>query len=177
MDGSRIPDTRLRMYRAEDWRAVRDLFISINSELAPPNLVEAFDAYVAAALETEIDQIPEYYSARSGSFWIAEDRNGNLIGMYGLEQAGPKTAELRRMYVAQTFRRQGLASKMLDHAERTARRSGYQTMILSTSSLQAPAIALYRAVGYRLTSEERSTTASHKSIGAGVKRYHFEKTL
>lgn len=177
MDGSLILDTRLRMYRAEDWRAVRDLFISINSELAPPDLVEAFDAYVVAALETEINRIPEYYSARNGNFWVAEDQNDNVVGMYGLEQTDPMTVELRRMYVAQTFRRQGLASKMLDHAERTARRSGYQNMILSTSSLQAPAIGLYRAAGYRLTSEEYSTIASHKSIGAGVKRYNFEKAL
>ncbi len=177
MDSSQTLDTRLRMYRAGDWRAVRELFVSINTELAPPSLVEAFNAYVAAALETEIDRIPHYYLARSGSFWVAEHRNGNVIGMYGLEQAEPKTAELRRMYVAQTFRRQGLASKMLDHAEQTARRSGHQHMILSTSSLQVPAIALYRAAGYRLTGEECSATASHKSIGAGVKRYHFEKKL
>ena len=44
-----LTKTRLRMYRDEDCRAVRDLFISINSELAPPDLAEAFDAYVAAA--------------------------------------------------------------------------------------------------------------------------------
>jgi len=165
------------MYREGDWRAVRDLFISINSELAPPHLAEAFDAYVATALETEIDRIPEYYSERRGSFWVAEGRNGDVIGTYGLEQANAETAELRRMYVAQEFRRRGLASKMLDHAEQTARRSGHQNIILSTSSLQAPAVALYRAAGYRLAAEECSTTASHKSIGAGVRRLHFEKTL
>lgn len=171
------PEWTFREYRPADWPAVRALFIAVNDELAPPNLKQAFDDYVATALEAEIDRIPDYYAANNGSFWIAEDVNGELAGMYGLEQAGVKIVELRRMYVARQVRRQGLARCMLHHAEEQASRSGNKSLILSTSSLQGPAIAFYRSAGFRLTREECSDTASHKSIGQGIKRLHFEKHL
>ncbi|MGE0283031.1 MAG: GNAT family N-acetyltransferase [Rhizobiaceae bacterium] len=172
-----IPEWGFREYRPADWKAVRALFIAVNKELAPPNLKQAFDDYVATALETEIDRIPDYYAAKNGSFWIAEDAGGELVGMYGLEQAGVKIVELRRMYVAPRVRRQGLARCMLHHAEEQASRSENQCLILSTSSLQGPAIAFYRSAGFHLTREECSHAASHKSIGAGVKRLHFAKQL
>jgi hypothetical protein len=36
---------------------------------------------------------------------------------------------------------------------------------------------LYESSGYRLEREERDAPVSHKSAGAGLTRYHYEKTL
>jgi putative acetyltransferase len=66
---------------------------------------------------------------------------------------------------------------MLAHAERVCREVSYDRLVLSTSELQQAALGLYRASGYRLVREEVATAASNKTVGSGLKRYHFEKLL
>jgi ribosomal protein S18 acetylase RimI-like enzyme len=58
------------------------------------------------------------------------------------------TAEIKRMYVAPSARRRGLARAMLAHLEQTARASGAEAMVLETGLAQPEAIALYESAGY-----------------------------
>jgi GNAT superfamily N-acetyltransferase len=58
------------------------------------------------------------------------------------------TAEIKRMYVAQSARGQGLARAMLAHLEATAHAAGAEVMILETGDVQPEAIALYESSGY-----------------------------
>ena len=80
------------------------------------------------------------------------------------------------MYVDGAYRRQGLARMMLDYAEQACRDAGTQVLTLSTSELQQAALALYRASGYRLVSEEIGAAQSNKTVG-NIRRYRFEKDL
>lgn len=59
-----------------------------------------------------------------------------------------RAAEVKRMYVAPTARRLGLARCMLAHLEATARDAGADVMILETGTSQPEAMALYEAAGY-----------------------------
>lgn len=140
----------IRPFADADQQAVRDLFVRINRELASPEMREAFEAYIARSLAEEIGRIHAYYAERKGGFWIAEDPDSGLVGMFGLE-SGPEdgTAELRRMYVDPQARRRGVARAMLRRAEEEAVSAGHHRMVLSTSELQKAALAFYRAAGYR----------------------------
>lgn len=60
-----------------------------------------------------------------------------------------RAAEVKRMYVAPSARRQGLARLMLAHLEATARAAGADVMILETGTAQPEAMALYVAAGYQ----------------------------
>ena len=62
-------------------------------------------------------------------------------------------------------------------AEAFCRDCGYRRLVLSTSELQVAAARLYESSGYRLVREEQAAQASHKSVGAGLTRYHYEKAL
>ena len=86
-----------------------------------------------------MDRVAAYYSERGSGFWVA-DRGGEIIGMFGLERAGPSSCELRRMYVMPSARRAGVASLMLRFAEDECRRLAIHEIALSTSELQSPAI-------------------------------------
>jgi GNAT superfamily N-acetyltransferase len=97
--------------------------------------------------------------------------------MFGLEPGAPGSLELRRMYVEPAARRGGIASLMLRFAEDECRRRAAHTVELSTSELQPAAIELYRRAGYRLVREAVAIDASNKTIGGGIRRYHFEKAL
>jgi GNAT superfamily N-acetyltransferase len=61
-----------------------------------------------------------------------------------------RPAEVKRMYVDRSARRQGLARRMLAHLEATARTAGAEVMIMETGTAQPEAMALYRAAGYEL---------------------------
>ena len=166
----------IRRYRDGDAAEVCALFVRVNRLLAPPHLAEAFEGYIARSLAEEIDVIPAYYGARRGAFFVVR-AEGRLIGMFGLEAAGEGAMELRRMYVDPDVRRRGIARRMLAFAEAEAKRSGACEMALSTSDIQKEALALYRAAGYRETHEEIAADASNKTVGGGIRRFHFRKML
>jgi GNAT superfamily N-acetyltransferase len=165
----------IRSFRPADAAQVRDLFIRVNRLLAPPEMKGAFEGYIASSLRDEIDRIEEYYSEREGGFWVAVE-GGRIIGMFGLEPSS-SAMELRRMYVDPDARRRGIARAMLRYAEDECRRRSRPAMDLSTSELQSDALSLYRSAGYELVREEIASSASNKTIGGGIRRYHFTKPL
>ncbi len=170
------PNISIRPYEDEDHAAVRDLFIRVNRELAPAALRDRFEAYIELALREEIDRIGEYYDAARGGFWVAV-KGGTLVGNYGLEPSGADSFELRRMYVDPAHRRRGVGALLLAHAEATCRSVGAAKLVLSTSELQAAAIALYKSAGYRLVREVVAAEATNKTVGGGIRRFGFEKSF
>jgi putative acetyltransferase len=165
----------IRRYADADHAAVRDLFIRISRELAPPELRDAFEKYTAVSLRDEIDPLADYYAEKNGAFFVTFDGE-KLAGMFGLERLGAPSAELRRMYVDAAYRRRGLARDMLEFAEQACREAGTPVLTLSTSELQQAALAFYRRSGFRLLREEVGAAQSNKTVG-GIRRYHFEKEL
>lgn len=173
-----MPDTfSIRPFRLEDQAAVVDLFVRVNEDLAPADMKAAFAQYVTNSIEAEIGRIGEYYDApRRRGFWVATD-GAQLLGNFGLEPADDDAIEVRRMYVDFPFRGRGIARAMLNHAELWAQAQGFGKIILSTSSLQRPALALYQSAGFTLLREEVATAASHKTVGGGILRFYLEKEL
>jgi hypothetical protein len=47
----------------------------------------------------------------------------------------------------------------------------------SAPELQQAAILLYRAAGYQLVREEVATTATNRTVGRGLRRFYFERSL
>jgi putative acetyltransferase len=134
------PEVTICQFEERDSPRVRELFIKINRSLSPPNMREAFEAYIDRSLVEEIDRISDYYGERGGGFWVAA-RDRQIVGMFGLESAGTGSFEFRRMYVDPLAQRRGVASTMLQFAEAQCRRLGARKIELSTSELQSAAIA------------------------------------
>lgn len=166
----------IRRYRPSDQGAVIALFREFMWELTPAALGAQFQSYIERAIVEELGRIEEYYFSREGQgFWVAD--SGGVVGMAGVEHHEQGAAELRRMAVGKAHRRKGIGRELLATAEAFCRDAGYRRMVLSTSELQAAAARLYESSGYRLVREERAARASHKSVGAGLARYHYEKVL
>jgi GNAT superfamily N-acetyltransferase len=171
-----IPDITIRPFVEADAKQVRELFIVVNRLMSPPHMRNAFEAYITRSLREEIDRIVAYYGERDGGFWVAL-RDDIIAGMFGLERIAPDAMELRRMYVDPLARRSGIGRKMLHRAEAECRGRGIARLELSTSELQSAALALYRAEGYELIREATAEASSNKTVGAGIRRYYFAKTL
>jgi GNAT superfamily N-acetyltransferase len=118
-------ELEIRPFRNADGPRVRELVVEVNRLLSPPDLRDAFEAYIERALADEIDRIEAYYAEHGGGFWVATLR-GRVVGMFGLERASPDAMELRRMYVDPAARRVGIGRGMLQHAEDECRRRGFR---------------------------------------------------
>jgi putative acetyltransferase len=170
------PPISIRPFGEDDAAQVRALFVRIRRSLAPPQMAEAFEGYIARSLQEEIDRIPAYYGERYGGFWVAVE-GPRIVGMFGLELVSAGAMELRRMYVAPDAQRRGIARRMLRFAEDECRRRHVGRLDLSTSELQGPALSLYQDAGYDLLREETAVAESNKTVGAGLRRFYFTKAL
>lgn len=166
----------IRPFEEGDAAGVCELFAAVNRSLSPLDMREIFEDYIARSLTEEMGRIRAYYRERMGGFWVAI-RTGELVGMFGLELASTRVLELRRMYVDPSVRRTGIARSMLLFAEDECRARKVLTLQLSTSELQPAAIGLYEQAGYRLVKKIIADQGSNKTIGGGILRYHFEKSL
>ncbi|ARP71768.1 N-acetyltransferase [Streptomyces pluripotens] len=90
-----------------------------------------------------------------GAYLIAYDEHDHPVatgGWRSQDQSGEGTedgdAELKRMFVIDRMRGQGLARRMLAALEEDARAAGRLRMVLETGTKQPEAIALYTSSGY-----------------------------
>jgi len=76
-------------------------------------------------------------------------RQGEAIACGVLRPLEPDIGEIKRMFVAENHRRQGVARMVLHELEAIANKLGYKKLRLETGKLQPGAIALYEMSGYR----------------------------
>jgi len=83
------------------------------------------------------------------SFWTIWEGEA-LLGVGALKRLSPDHGEVKSMHTAQSARRKGVGSAMLQHIIATARKSGMSRLSLETGSWEyfRPARALYRSHGF-----------------------------
>lgn len=80
--------------------------------------------------------------------FVARDAQARALGMAALVNRGDSSGELKRLYVDEAGRGQGVATAVMDALEAAARAEGIRTLQLETGPKQLPAIALYERRGY-----------------------------
>ncbi len=135
------PATSPRLLPEKDVRARDEAELSIDTDPAPADV---------ELLET---RLYEFNVERTGvrgellSIWIRDDAGNVAAGLFGWTWGG--TCEVNKFWLAPEQRRRGLGRRMMQAAEREARRRGCTQMVLSTHSFQAP--DFYRSLGFEMT--------------------------
>ncbi len=143
----------IRQFRAEDAEAVRNLFAHAQDDIAESYSHtaadrEGFHEYIDGALNHDLAHVERSYLQRPGSnFWIAE-LDGEPVGCIGAYRRDDDEAEIRRLAVARSARRRGVASKLLAQAEEFCRDAGYARAIVWTANHMTAAIAFLQHRGY-----------------------------
>ncbi len=83
-----------------------------------------------------------------GAFLIARGGDGDIAGCGGIQRHDADTAEVKRMWVAPTWRGAGVGRHLLAELERTSAELGYRSIVLDTNATLTEAIALYESAGY-----------------------------
>ena len=134
-------------------------------------LLRQSDAFAASLYPPEnrypID-VPELLAANA-RFFIAR-RDGHALGCMALVRTGPDKGELKRCFVTQEARGQGVGFALLTAAEAAAREEKMRVIQLETGNRNIAALRLYRGCGYR----DRGPFGSYPDNGVSV---FLEKTL
>lgn len=104
----------------------------------------------------ELRSIATAFARLGGRFWVAE-RAGGVVGSVGVVPTSAAGVwELRKLYVARSERRRGLATRLTDRAEEWARSQGAREIELWTDTRFADAHRFYERRGYRREPEARA---------------------
>ena len=117
----------------------------------------------------DMDDIDGVYTNAGGAFWVLEAPDGEVTGYGAVMRVDERTARLRRFRVRASWRRRGLATRLLMEAERFCKEHGYRRVTLGTSDRQHAAQELYRKHGYVAVSEH--------AIRGDLREIEFEKVL
>jgi GNAT superfamily N-acetyltransferase len=80
--------------------------------------------------------------------WVVAYAGDTAVGCGGVKRLDDESAELKRIYLADSARGLGLGRRLLEQLERQACELGYARLRLDTGDLQAEALALFRSAGY-----------------------------
>lgn len=97
-----------------------------------------------------LSEVHASLASEAARTFVAE-AEGNIAGTARVEFAERpyfRIADIRRVYVAPPWRRQGVASELMRVAEETARQGGAKEVRLSVVAENTPALRLYEKLGY-----------------------------
>ncbi|RMD88303.1 MAG: N-acetyltransferase [Alphaproteobacteria bacterium] len=105
-------------------------------------------------LDADLPAVASRFREQGGRFWVAENA-GRIVGCVGYVPLDRDTVELKRLYVARTARRQGLASRLLALVRDAARTHGARHIDLWSDTRFVEAHAFYLAHGFSQTGATR----------------------
>jgi GNAT superfamily N-acetyltransferase len=89
------------------------------------------------------------FTADSGGVFLVAHRDGDPVACAGLQRLDGTTGEVRRVFVRETARGEGVARVLLTTLLEAARELGYERVRLDTGDRLPEARSLFRAFGFR----------------------------
>ena len=134
------PPAIVRAEEPDDWSEVDRLIRAYLAEL--PFEIDFQD------LDRELGELTVEYGPPQGAALLVRSATGEAVGVVGVRRFDDTSAELKRMYVAPAARGSGTGRALGAAAVAAARELGYQRLLLDTVDAMAPAIELYRRLGF-----------------------------
>ena len=126
---------------SDDLQAIRMLFREYADGLGIDLGFQGFEAELAA--------LPGKYAPPGGDLLLARDTGGHIVGCVGLRPFDrPGACEMKRLYVRSAGRGTGAGRALAQAIVDRATAAGYSEMLLDTLPVMAPAIAVYRSLGF-----------------------------
>ena len=145
----------------KEYNLGKSLFLEYASEI---NIDLSFQDF-----NDELDNLRIQYSPPGGSLFVGYIDYDIPIGCFGIRRISDTTCELKRMYLKEEYRRNGIGDQMMRLAIKQANELDYFFMRLDTLPFMKPAIALYKKYGFYKISPYR-----HNPIPGAI---YFEKDL
>ncbi len=103
---------------------------------------------VGSETDEQVRGLPGSYSERGGTFLVAIDAAGTVVGTAGVFPMGEGVYELRKMYLRPSARGHGLGARLFDACLAFCRERAARQLVLDTRDNMATAIAFYERRGF-----------------------------
>ena len=116
-------------------------------------LCRELDAYLcqAAGSEKQREKYDKYNKTDDIHDVVLAVCGGVPAGCGSFKKYDETTAEIKRVFVKERYRRRGFARQIMRALEKSAAEKGYTRLILETGKPLEAAMKLYAALGYRVT--------------------------
>lgn len=126
---------------------------SPDDPLAFPLVDELTREYVqryGEGASAELSRYPaeRFAAANGGVFLLLVDAGGQPVAGGAFMREDDQTVEVKRVWTHSSYRRRGLARRVMAELEAEASRRGARRIVLHTGSRQPEAVALYVSLGY-----------------------------
>ncbi|KQO75077.1 GNAT family N-acetyltransferase [Rhizobium sp. Leaf262] len=102
------------------------------------------------SIDAEIAGLPGDYAPPTGALFLATSANGKPAGCVAIHKFGkPGDAELKRLFVAPSYRGLGLGKALVTTALAHAKQMGFSRLVLDTMPEMTAAIAAYEGLGFQ----------------------------
>ncbi|HLF35282.1 MAG TPA: GNAT family N-acetyltransferase [Cyclobacteriaceae bacterium] len=99
--------------------------------------------------DEDLVDIEKSYTRNGGIFLILEAEGGDVIGTTALYRESENDCQLRKMYLNNRYRGQGLGKKLMDEILRKAGEMKFKRITLETNAGMTAAIRLYEQYGFK----------------------------
>ncbi|PSL44955.1 ribosomal protein S18 acetylase RimI-like enzyme [Chitinophaga niastensis] len=98
--------------------------------------------------EEELAHLPGVYVPPAGALFLATV-DGQVAGCVAVRTFDNSTAEMKRLFVKDTFKGHGVGKALVSNAIEESKKLGYKRIILDTLAHMRPAIELYTSLGFQ----------------------------
>ena len=140
----------IRAIQPGEWMEAKQLLYRLAYVVfeEPRPLEEVIAGQQARGWLKDLDDIQKNYFENGGVFLVVTDED-RIIGTGGVRRLEDKVCELRRMWLAFEYQRQGLGYRLLMELLRNARELGYESIRLETAPVHMKrAFVLYKRLGF-----------------------------
>lgn len=127
---------------AADYAAARALFLEYAAWLAVDLCFQGFDA--------ELGRLPDMYGPPTGILLLARD-GAAVAGCVGVRRIADDACEMKRLFVREEARGNGLGRRLAAAAVAAGRELGYARMVLDTLTTMDAARHVYASLGFAET--------------------------
>ena len=109
--------------------------------------LDAYLNHIVGGEENRAQYIPYNSLDDIHDAFVAYDGD-QAVGCAAIKRYDDESAEVKRVFIREEYRRQGISKELMKLLEQTAKEQGYSCLLLESGEILAEAMALYRKIGF-----------------------------
>lgn len=111
--------------------------------------LDAYLNHIVGGEENRAQYIPYNSPDDIQDAFVAYD-DDQAVGCAAIKRYDDESAEVKRVFIREEYRGQGISKKLMELLEQTVKEQGYSCLLLESGEILVEAMALYRKIGFKV---------------------------